>query len=209
MPSAVIHQIPVGEMMNFSYLLADEEMKLCAAIDPGWEAEKIAAAAESLGWKIDKILLTHTHFDHINSLADLDRIAGGVPVYVHALESHALPPGLTVKTTDEGSLIEVGGLEIQCLHTPGHTPGGQCFLVEESIITGDSLFVDACGRVDLPGSDPALMIRSLARLASLSPTPPTHPLYPGHDYGPTPKATIGEQLKSNPYLRATAESMLL
>ena len=206
MPSAVIHQIPVGEMMNFSYLLADAEAKICAAIDPGWEAEKIAAKAKSLQWKIDKILLTHTHFDHINSLADLNRIIGGVPIYVHSLEAEALPPGLTVKRTDDGSLIDVGGLEVRCLHTPGHTPGGQCFLVEESIITGDTLFIDACGRIDLPGSDPTLMLRSLAKLAAL---PPTLTIYPGHDYGPTPTATIGDQLKSNPYLSAHSEGMLL
>ena len=100
---------------------------------------------------------------------------------------------------DSGDVVTVGDVPITLLHTPGHTPGGQCFLVGDRLVAGDTLFVDACGRIDLPGADPAAMWDSLHnKLAKL---PDEVVLYPGHDYGPTPTATMGEQKHSNPYLQ--------
>jgi len=190
-------------MMNFVYLVADEEAKLCAAVDPGWDAAGIADAANANGWRIEKILLTHAHFDHTGAL---DELAGltKAQVYVHRDDIGDIKqPAIA---TEDGTAIAVGGVEIKCMHTPGHTPGSQCFLVDGSVLTGDTLFVDGCGRVDLPGGSPGKMIESLRRLAGLS-----HDIvvYPGHDYGNMPFATIGELLKINSYLRATNEEMLL
>lgn len=205
MPKLIVKQIPVGSMMNFAYLIGCDLRGDCAAVDPGWDAGKISAAADESGWKISKILLTHTHFDHAQSLAELSSLTGA-QVYVHEMESRELPQGLQIKTTTEGTKIPVGDSFVTCLHTPGHTPGSQCFLTDSALITGDTLFIDACGRVDLPGSDPRAMLSSLARLARLL---PGIVVYPGHDYGPKPTATIGEQRKTNPFLSAESEAMLI
>jgi glyoxylase-like metal-dependent hydrolase (beta-lactamase superfamily II) len=149
--------------------------------------------------------LTHTHFDHCNAVEDLIKKLA-VPVYVHEAEVKDLPPGLDVRPTKKDSTVEIAGLTIRCMHTPGHTPGSQSFLINDAIFTGDTLFVDGCGRVDLPGSDPKEMVRSLTNLASL---PDNVTVYPGHDYGSAPTSTIGQQKKNNPYMSVKDEGMLL
>lgn len=194
----MIKQIPIGPMMNFAYLIGDDSSKVCAAVDPAWNAPEIARVAEESGWKIVKILLTHSHYDHINALEALAETTRA-EVYVHTADAEGLPPGVDARRTEDGSEIEIGSLTARCIHTPGHTLGSQCFLVEGALITGDTLFIDNCGRVDLPESSPKQMIQSLARLAKLD---PSTVVYPGHDYGPSSTSTIGEQIKSNPYLNA-------
>lgn len=201
----MIQKISVGPMGNAAYLVGDSSTSLCAAIDPAWNAQEFLRAASAAGWKIAAILLTHSHFDHANAAPAL-ATATGANVYVHRADLPDLPGDMTILTTEEGSYVRVGELDVQCLHTPGHTPGSQCFLVGDALFTGDTLFVDGCGRVDLPGSSPRDMVASLKRLASLDPAITIHP---GHDYGPAPTATIGEQLKSNPFLSATTEEVLL
>lgn len=205
MPKAVIKQISVGPMMNFAYLIGDDGAKIAAAVDPGWDAEKIAGAAEAAGWKIEKILLTHAHFDHAQALARLKELTKA-EVYLHRKETEDVSKTSGINFTEDGTVIEIGGVKVTCLHTPGHTPGSQCFLADGAIITGDTLFVDGCGRVDLPGSSPKDMVASLNRLGKL---PPSTIVYPGHNYGGSPTSTIGEQLESNPLLRAKSEQMLL
>ncbi|HPM41499.1 MAG TPA: MBL fold metallo-hydrolase [bacterium] len=198
----MIKQIPIGPMENFAYLIGDEAAKVCAAIDPAWNAQEIIEAARDSGWKIEKILLTHSHFDHTNALEALANLTGA-EIYAHALDAKDLPASLAVEETRDGTEIAVGGIAVRCIHTPGHTPGSQCFFAEGSVVTGDTLFVDNCGRVDLPGSSPADMMASLKRLSSLD---PSTVVYPGHDYGPTPTSTIGRQLSNNPYLAEAAEN---
>lgn len=192
-----IIQIPVGPMDNFAYLVVDSSTQKAAIVDPGWEAETILARARELGVVVDKIILTHTHFDHVQELPAV-ATATGVPIWVHALEKDNLPDGVALpKVVQEGDQLPLGNVIINVLHTPGHSPGSVCFLVDGHLIAGDTLFVDAIGRTDLPGSDPAAMRKSLQRLAQL----PDHVvIYPGHDYGATPTSTIGAQKKSNPYL---------
>lgn len=190
-------------MMNYAYILGDEDRKVCAIVDPGWSGEQIIAAAMKLGWKIEKILLTHSHFDHSNALDVLVRETGA-EVYIHEGEAKEISAALRVHPTKDGEKIEVGDLEVLCIHTPGHTPGSQCFLVAGALITGDTLFVDGCGRVDLPGSDPKKMHASLRRISELD---PNIIIYPGHDYGPKSTSTIGEQRKTNPYMNATSERL--
>jgi hydroxyacylglutathione hydrolase len=201
---ASIVQLAVGPMMNFAYLIGDDEAKVCAVVDPGWDAQAIISAASRAGWRIEKILLTHTHFDHVGAL---ERIASetGAEIYAHSEEADELA-GFKAVGTDDGSIIKVGGLRVQCLHTPGHTPGSQCFMVGGALFTGDTLFIDGCGRVDLPGSSPENMVESLRLLASLD---PATIVYPGHDYGGTSSATIGDLLETNPYLKATEGKELL
>ncbi|MFH1830912.1 MAG: MBL fold metallo-hydrolase [Pseudomonadota bacterium] len=199
-----IKQLHVGPMLNFAYLVGDDKAKACATIDPGWDANAILNAANDAGWKIEKILLTHTHFDHIGVLRDIAAKTDAT-IYVHKDEAGDISKNLPVKETEDGTLIELGSTKIKCIHTPGHTPGSQCFLVKNSIFTGDTLFVDGCGRVDLPGSDPKQMMASLKTLASLD---PKTKVWPGHDYGGT-ESTIGELLMTNPAFLASSESMLL
>lgn len=198
-----IVQIAVGPMANFSYLIADTARKVAAYVDPGWEAAKVVAMAKQKGWAIEKIFLTHTHFDHIQDLRAAWELTKA-PVFVHALEIGAVSGvggamGGAAHAIASEETIHIGELAVKCLHTPGHTPGMICFYSAPHLITGDMLFVDGCGRVDLPGSDPDAMFASLQRLAKL---PDDTIIYPGHDYGPTPTSTLGAQKKTNPYLSA-------
>jgi hydroxyacylglutathione hydrolase len=101
--------------------------------------------------------------------------------------------------TDNGDKVDVGGLEVQLIHTPGHTPGSQCFLVDNRVVSGDTLFIDACGRVDFPGGNPEQMYYSLNQ--KLMALPDEMILFPGHNYAAQSQATLGEQKKTNPYLK--------
>lgn len=200
-----IKQIPIGPMMNYAYLVGAEGSNAVVAIDTAWSADQILDAAKKSGRNIEAILLTHTHFDHCNAVDDL---AGkiSVPVYVHEAEIKNISKGLDVRSTKKDMTIEIAGMKIHCIHTPGHTPGSQSFLVDDALFTGDTLFVDGCGRVDLPGSDPKEMVSSLMSLAEL---PDGTKVFPGHDYGGSPTSTIGDQKKNNPYLQSPTEDILL
>jgi len=122
-------------------------------------------------------------------------------VVVHKSEAEflkGLAPSDLVKTGD-GDKIDVGGVEIQLLHTPGHTPGSQCFVVNDRIVSGDTLFIGSCGRVDLPGGSPEELYYSLTQ--KLMALPDDTILFPGHNYSARPTSTIGEEKQSNPYFR--------
>lgn len=199
-----IKQMAVGPMQNFAYLVGADGNNGCVLIDPSWDAKKLVAEAERDGRKIEAILLTHAHFDHVNALEDVAKKVK-VPVYIHGAEAHAMPKGLDVQTTKEGTVIEAAGLKFTCLHTPGHSPGSQCFMVEGAIFTGDTLFVEGCGRVDLEGGSPDDMVISLSRLGEL---PGDTVVYPGHDYGGKSTSTIEKQRASNPYMNEMAETMM-
>jgi glyoxylase-like metal-dependent hydrolase (beta-lactamase superfamily II) len=204
MKKPIIKQIPVGPMLNLAYIVGDADSGKCAVIDPGWDSDAILGAASNDGLKIEKILLTHAHFDHVGALMEI-AAETKAPVYVHASEAAELAGDLDARSTEDGTTIEIGSLKVECLHTPGHTPGSQCFLVDGNIFTGDTLFVDGCGRVDLPGSSPKEMLVSLKRLAGLD---AAITVWPGHDYG-GPSSTIGTLIETNPYLDATGEAALL
>lgn len=199
-----IKQVPVGPMQNFAYLVGARDGDSCVLIDPSWDAKKLMGEAEKDGRMIEAILLTHAHFDHVNALEDVAKKAKA-PVYIHVAEAHALPKGLDVHTTKEGSVIEAAGLKFTCLHTPGHSPGSQCFMVEGAVFTGDTLFVEGCGRVDLEGGSPDDMVISLSRLGEL---PGDTVVYPGHDYGGRSTSTIAKQRASNPYMNEQAETLM-
>ncbi len=196
--SLYLKQIEVGPMNNFVYLIGDPVVKEVFVIDPGWEPDEILETAEEDGFTVKGILLTHSHFDHIGALQELvDQTSA--TVYVHESEVTVLAEhDVKIKAASDGDKIRLGNFDISVIHTPGHTPGSQCFLVDGKLFTGDTLFINACGRCDLPGSDPEKMYYSLSRLAALD---EATIVYPGHNYGDEPISTIGKEKKFNPYLQ--------
>jgi len=206
-------QIPLGMMGNFIYLIGSKRTKTCFVVDPAWDTDKLIEIAESDDMKITGSLVTHYHPDHVGGEIMGLAVPGGVadllarvdaPIHVNKHEADGLKLITGVSDTDlvrhdGGDKIEIGDVVVELVHTPGHTPGSQCFLVHDRLVAGDTLFVDGCGRVDLPGADPQQMYESLTGpLAKIS---DDVALYPGHDYGPAPSASMGSQRQTNPYLR--------
>ena len=201
-----------GQMANFVYLLGDRTTRECLAVDPAWDVRDLLAVAERDGMKIVGALATHYHPDHIGgdlfgiAVEGLRELMAVHPVTVHAHKEEArgisFMTGLSASDLtlhEAGDTIRVGDVPVTLVHTPGHTPGSQCFLVGNRLVSGDTLFVGGCGRVDLPGSDPEEMYFTLTqRLARL---PGETVLYPGHHYGPTPTSTLDEERRNNQYLR--------
>ncbi len=199
MPKTVVQRLRLGPMDNFQYLIALPEAGVCAVVDAGWEPERVEAAARKQGCELKAILLTHTHYDHAQQATRLAERSGAT-IYVHGAEAAKVQSaGVEVVSTAEGTRIPLGHAEIECLHTPGHSRGSQCFLLGNKLFSGDTLFVNAVGRVDLPGGDEPSMQASLRRLAGLD---PATTVLPGHDYGPTPQCTVGAQRTRNPFMRA-------
>ncbi len=206
-----LKQMELGPMQNFVYLVGDPVARQCVVVDPAWEIDTIVDTAAADDMTIVGALVTHTHQDHVGgSLADwgmpgripgVEELLARVParVYVHKAEREFLKGlGSDLVKVDNHDRLEVGRLTITFLHTPGHTPGSQCFLVDGRLVSGDTLFIGSCGRTDLPGSDPAEMYYSLTqRLAAL---PDDTVLLPGHNYG-GPSSTIGRERRQNPFMR--------
>lgn len=197
-----VRQIELGPMQNFIYLVGDPLSREVAVVDPAWDVEAILAAARAEGKEVVAALLTHHHHDHINGLQPLAERVPGLVAWAQRAEIDFSPElqgfGSRIRPVDPGQEILVGGATIRCLHTPGHTPGAQCFHCSGSLFSGDTLFIRGCGRCDLPGGDPEVMYDSLTRV--LGALPDETRLYPGHDYGPTPVSTLGDERRSNPYL---------
>lgn len=202
-------QIEMGPMQNFVYLIGSTATRKIAVVDAAWEIDKILRFAAADDMEITHAFVTHTHPDHVGGRfagVEIEGVAEllskcKAKVVVHKAEAEflkALSPSDLIRA-ESGDKIDVGGLEIRLLHTPGHTPGSQCFLVENRIVSGDTLFIGSCGRVDLPGSDPEQMYYSLTQ--KLKVLPDDTILFPGHNYSDTPRSTIGEQKQSNPYLQ--------
>lgn len=202
-------QIEVGPMQNYVYLIGSTETRKAAVVDAAWEIDSILRIAQQDDMEITHALVTHTHPDHVGGGFAGMEIDGATEllekckakVVVHKAEAEfikGLSPSDMIKS-DNGDKIDVGGVEIELMHTPGHTPGSQCFLVDGRVVSGDTMFIDACGRVDFPGGNPEQMYYSLTqKLAAL---PDGTVLFPGHNYAAKPYATIGEQKQTNPYLR--------
>jgi glyoxylase-like metal-dependent hydrolase (beta-lactamase superfamily II) len=208
---ARVHPV-AGQMANFMYLLGDPERREALVVDPAWDVDSLLQAADADGYRVAGALVTHYHPDHVGGDLFGLRVEGlgrllersAVPIYVNKHEADGLKrvTGVSesdLRRVDDGDTLRLGEREIRFLHTPGHTPGSQCFLIGNRLVAGDTLFVQGCGRVDLPGGDPEAMYHTLTgKLAKL---PADTVLYPGHHYGPTPTSTIGDELRHNLYLR--------
>jgi glyoxylase-like metal-dependent hydrolase (beta-lactamase superfamily II) len=216
-PSLYFKQIEIGPMQNYVYLIGSLETRKVAVVDAAWEIDTILKIAAQDDMEITHAFVTHTHPDHVGGGFAGMAIDGvtellekrKAKVVVHKAEAEflkGLSPSDLIKT-DHGDKIDVGGIEIDLMHTPGHTPGSQCFLVDGRVVSGDTMFIDACGRVDFPGGNAEQMYYSLTQ--KLMALPDDTILFPGHNYAAKPHATIGEQKKTNPYLRFSSLKQFL
>jgi hydroxyacylglutathione hydrolase len=210
-------QIEIGPMQNYVYLLGSTETRKAAVVDAAWEIDTILKIAQHDEMEITHAFVTHTHPDHVGGGFAGMEIHGvtellekcKAKVVVHKAEAEFIK-GLSSSDmikTDNGDKVDVGDIEVQLMHTPGHTPGSQCFLVENRVVSGDTLFIDACGRVDFPGGNPEQMYYSLTQ--KLMALPDDMILFPGHNYAPLKHATMGEQKRTNPYLKFSSLKQFL
>ena len=195
--------LPLGDYQTNCYLAWASGSDTCVVIDPGYEPEKILQKADLVNKKIEAILLTHGHFDHVGAVEELIARTG-CGLYIHRKDYEAKPPmlfPLTEKTfetlyfLEDKKILNLAGLEITVLHTPGHTPGSVCFAFEDCLISGDTLFAGSIGRTDFPGGDYGTMCASLARLRALN---TDYDVFPGH--GEATK--LSTEKCRNPYLKA-------
>lgn len=200
-----------ASMQNFVYLIGDRDTGECLVVDPAWAVRDLVRAVEADGLKLTGALITHYHPDHcggsmfgftVEGLPTLMEV-NPVPVHVHKLEADGVRKVTGLSKSDltaheSGDKVKVGGVEVELLHTPGHTPGSLCFRVPGALIAGDTLFLQGCGRVDLPGGDKDEMYYTLTQ--RLSTLPDDLILFPGHAYGGE-HAPLGDVRAQNPYLR--------
>jgi glyoxylase-like metal-dependent hydrolase (beta-lactamase superfamily II) len=199
-----------AQMVNFVYLIGDRATGEAVAVDPAYAVHELVDLLAADGLRLTGVLATHWHPDHIGGdlmgygIEGIQELLGrpDVSARVHVQRDEA---DWVKRATgagdgdlvlhDSGDTVEVGGVPIRLIHTPGHTPGSQCFVVDGKLVAGDTLFLDGCGRTDLPGGDADQMYESLTqRLAAV---PDDTVLYPGHRYSPAPSATMGETRHQN------------
>lgn len=210
-----LKQMELGPMQNFVYLIGDPVTRECVAVDPAWEIDAILDQMQADGMRLGGVLVTHTHQDHVggnlfgHDIPGVEQLLGkaAAKVYVHRSEREFLKGfGSDLVKVDAGDTLPVGRFTLTFVHTPGHTPGSQCFLVDGRLISGDTLFIRSCGRTDLPGSDPKEMYYSLTqRLGAL---PDATVVLPGHNYGGS-ATTIGDEKRHNPLMRFSSVAEFL
>jgi len=193
-----IHTMPVGMLQTNCYIVSAEGSDRCIVIDPGDNARGILAYLEQQELTLEAILLTHGHFDHDGGVKGL-MMENDCDVYLHQNEMSLparIPTGARfhTRTYDEGDVLNVAGLSVQVLLTPGHTPGSVSLVVEDAIFSGDTLFAGSCGRTDFPGGNGYTILQSLGRLAQL---PGDYRVFPGHGE----ETTLERERRTNPYLR--------
>ncbi|MGM0453674.1 MAG: MBL fold metallo-hydrolase [Thermodesulfobacteriota bacterium] len=206
-----IKQIYLEQMANFSYMIGDEATGTCAVIDPAFEPQKILDAVKEAGYEITHIINTHGHSDHTSGNAaimeatgaqlcihatDADQVSG----FLHRAFSRVLggkgSPGADCLLADN-DIINIGETRLQVIHTPGHTPGSICIYCHGHLFTGDTLFVGAVGRTDMPGGSMKKLLFSIRE--KLYTLPDDTRVWPGHDYGDAPSSTIGREKAENPF----------
>ena len=207
----IIEQIEIGPMQNFTYFIGSRTTREVVVVDPAWDIESLLKHVAARDYTLTGALVTHYHPDHcggsmgghsVDGIAELLE-TNPVKVYVHKTEADGLKKVTGISESDmvkveSGDLLDVGDVSVEFLHTPGHTPGSQCFRIRKTLVSGDTLFINGCGRVDLPGSNSEHMYESLQKLAQL---PDDTLLLPGHNYGNVPNATMEETKQQNTYLR--------
>jgi glyoxylase-like metal-dependent hydrolase (beta-lactamase superfamily II) len=198
------------QMVNFVYLVGDRETGEAVAVDPAYGVRELVDIAGADGLRVTDVLVTHYHPDHvggdlggwtIEGLAELLALDDvDVKVHVQSEEAHGVKRVTGASDSDlvlhsSGDVLTVGAVPITMIHTPGHTPGSQCFFVDGRLVAGDTLFLDGCGRTDLPGGDPAALYESLTQKLAIVPDDAV--LFPGHMYSPAPFAPMGEVRRQN------------
>ncbi|MGA0220694.1 MAG: MBL fold metallo-hydrolase [Ilumatobacteraceae bacterium] len=195
------------QMVNFAYAIGDRSTGECLLVDPAWNVDDLIERVGDDGMRVVGVLATHYHADHVGGsimghdiqgvAALLDRLSCPVHVQSDEIEWMERTSGVGADhlvAHSPGDVVTVGGVEVKLVHTPGHTPGSQCFLVDGRLVAGDTLFLDGCGRTDLPGSDPVAMAESLRLLHQVD---DDVVLYPGHRYSVASCATMGSVKQSN------------
>jgi len=212
----VIRQLCVGKMAVFCYLIGDEATGTCALIDPAAETGKILLLAQKEGFRVSHVINTHGHSDHTTGNADI-LSSTGAKLLIHRDDSERLnkvlhrtfsrilggkgsPPADIL--LQEGDLIPIGNTALQVIHTPGHTAGSICLYSEGNVFTGDTLFVGAVGRTDLPGGSYKRLLDSVHK--RIYSHPDDTRIWPGHDYGPFPHSTVSRERETNPFTRPVA-----
>jgi glyoxylase-like metal-dependent hydrolase (beta-lactamase superfamily II) len=198
-----------AQMVNFVYAVGDRATNECLLVDPAYAVDDLVDAVEADGMAVGGVLVTHYHPDHVGgsmmgmTIEGVTRLLERVecPVHVQAAEAPwvARTTGIAeseLATHEPGDHVLVGDVDIELVHTPGHTPGSQCFLVEGKLVSGDTLFLEGCGRTDLPGSDVGMMYESLQRLATL---PGDTIVFPGHRYS-VPSSGSMEAIREQNYV---------
>jgi len=202
-----------GQMANYVYLIGDDQTRECVVVDPAWDVAGILDEIDRQELRLVGALATHYHPDHVGGslfgyqISGLAELQGQRPVKVYANEREAAGIKMVTGLDDSdfvkvagGDQLIIGNVELTFLHTPGHTPGSQCFLAGSSLISGDTLFIGGCGRVDLPGGNAEQLYYSLTQV--LGKLPDDTVLYPGHNYAPVATSTIGHERVTNPYMRS-------
>jgi hydroxyacylglutathione hydrolase len=206
----IIKCIPGGIFLTNCYILGDEETNEGILIDPGEQMDEILSEVRNSGLKITKIVNTHTHIDHVAGVQQAKEELG-VPFYLHPEDEpvlQALPeaaarfpqfgnvrvPKIDVYI-EEGDEIEIGNLKAKVLHTPGHSWGSVCFVIDDHVFSGDTLFAGSVGRVDLTGGTSMRELVGSIK-SKLMPLPDSYNVYPGHG----PFTTIGIERRSNPFI---------
>ncbi len=196
-----------------TYILACSRTGQAVIIDPGGEPEQVLKVLDKYALKAIMIINTHGHGDHVAGNQALKKILD-IPTAMHRLDDeffqdqelrrefkrilgHSCPEPADI-TFRDGDIITVGDLQVEVLHTPGHTPGSVCLLCAGNLFTGDTLFVGDAGRTDLPGGSLEQLLDSLERKVITLPLDTK--VWPGHDYGLTPTSTIGHEMRENPYI---------
>ncbi len=202
------------QMRNFAYLIGDRQSGDCVVVDPAYAAGDLVNTLEADGMRLSGVLVTHHHPDHVGGtmmgftlkgLAELMEHRS-VPIHVNRHEADWVSritgvPRSDLTEHDHGDRVAVGNIDIELLHTPGHTPGSQCFLLDGRLVAGDTLFLEGCGRTDFPGGNVDDMFRSLRQLAALSGDPT---VFPGHWYSEETRASLEDVKRTNYVYRASS-----
>lgn len=201
-----VHTLALGAYQTNTYIIHDSEATSCAVIDPGYEADTILKTAAQLGLTVDAVLLTHGHFDHVGAVEKIVEETG-CQLWISESDWSQFPNPVTayfypiancdfceVQFCEDGEIIHAGGLTFKVIATPGHTHGSVCYLCENAMFSGDTLFAGSCGRTDLPGGSGKFLQASLERLAELE---ENYWVYPGHGES----TTLTEEKRYNPYMR--------
>jgi len=196
-----VHQIQVGNMQNFTYIVEDEDTNEAILIDPSWDLIELELLIKRNNLKIKYIVNTHHHFDHTMGNEAMTE-STKAPIIQH--ESSELKHDITVK---DGDYIEFGNSKLKVLHTPGHSKDSICLIGDNKIFSGDTLFVGNCGRIDLPGGSAKELYHSLFDV--LHSLDDNLVLYSGHNYGISETSTIGEEKTTNPVMQKRTEQQFV